>query len=220
MMRPRVQIAPSLLSADFACLKEELQRLKEAGADRLHLDVMDGHFVPNITFGPLVIKSLRPHTDLIFEAHLMIAPYAPYLEAFAEAGADIILIHPEASPDLKEGLHTIKALGKKAGVVLNPETPTSVLTDVLNDVDQVLIMTVNPGFGGQSFMQDQLEKIKNVRALFGTRPIDLEVDGGITPLTAPLCIAAGATVLVAGTAVFQTPDFKSNIVALRGEHLG
>src|SRR5579863_6598377 len=144
MSRSRVQIAPSLLSANFACLKEEIQRLEEAGADRLHLDVMDGHFVPNITFGPPVIKSLRPHTRLIFEAHLMIAPYAPYLDAFAQAGADIILIHPEASPNLKEGLRTIKALGKKAGVVLNPETPISILTDVLNDVDQVLVMTVNP----------------------------------------------------------------------------
>lgn len=210
-----IQISPSLLAADFSKLGEEVKHLEKAGADRLHLDVMDGHFVPNITFGPGLIKALRPHTKLLFEVHLMIAPCDPYLEAFAKSGADIILIHPESGPDIKESLRTIRDMGVKSGVVLNPETDVSCLIDFLEDIDQVLVMSVKPGFGGQSFMHDQLDKVRAVKKLVENRPIDIEIDGGVTPETAPLCIEAGATILVAGTSVFKTEDYRENIDRLR-----
>jgi ribulose-phosphate 3-epimerase len=213
-------IAPSILSADFARLGEEVRAIDEAGADWIHIDVMDGHFVPNLTIGPGVVKALRPHTAKPFDVHLMISPVDPFLEAFAEAGADIITVHPEAGPHLHRTVQRIKALGKKAGVSLNPATPAKVLDYVLADLDLVLVMTVNPGFGGQKFISGQLRKIEAVANRIAKEKFDvrLEVDGGIDPDTAPQAIAAGADVLVAGTAAFRggPSHYADNIRALRG----
>lgn len=213
-----VRIAPSLLAADFARLGEEVRAVEAAGADWLHLDIMDGHFVPNISFGPVVVQALRRHCRLPFDVHLMIAPADPYLEAFARAGADLISVHPEAGPHLHRTLQTIKSLGKRAGVVLNPATPVTAVEHVLDLCDLILVMSVNPGFGGQSFLEGQVPKIAALRRMIDAsgRDIALQVDGGITAETAPRCIAAGADVLVAGTAVFGAPDYARAIAALRG----
>ncbi|HEX4180454.1 MAG TPA: ribulose-phosphate 3-epimerase [Caulobacteraceae bacterium] len=213
-------ISPSILASDFARLGEEARAIEAAGADWLHIDVMDGHFVPNITIGPDVIRALKPHVGIPIDAHLMIAPADPYLDAFREAGADIISIHPQAGPHLDRSLQHIRKLGAKAGVVLNPATPPSAIEWIMDDIDLILVMSVNPGFGGQSFLHSQLKKIERLRAMIDDtgRDIVLEVDGGVTPETARLCLEAGATALVAGTAVFKGgPErYADNIRALKG----
>ncbi|WDI30470.1 ribulose-phosphate 3-epimerase [Hyphococcus flavus] len=214
-----VSIAPSILSADFACLGEEVAKVAAAGADFIHIDVMDGHFVPNLTIGPMVVKAIRPVTDLPFDVHLMISPVDPYIDAFAEAGANILTVHPEAGAHVHRTLQRIKSAGVKAGVSLNPGTPVNVVEPIIDDVDLILIMTVNPGFGGQKFISSQLRKIEAARALIDQtgRDIHLEVDGGVDPETAPMAISAGADVLVAGSAVFRggADAYAKNIAALR-----
>lgn len=219
-MQKPIRIAPSILSADFSTLGKEIHAIIEAGGDWVHVDVMDGHFVPNITIGPGVVKAIRKTTDAIFDVHLMISPVDPYIDAFADAGADIITAHAEAGPHLHRTLQAIRATGKKAGVSLNPSTPAAAIAHVMDLIDLVLVMTVNPGFGGQSFIESQLAKISTLRGMIDAsgQDIDLEVDGGITVETAPLAVAAGADVLVAGTASFKGgPDcYAENIRTLRG----